>query len=79
MVFDSFSPIRSLPNDPAMIQILRHYAIGATTSPAIQDIEIKFEEYGVIDDNKESWKKFLEDRIHFMYTQADGIPDLVMK
>lgn len=78
MVFDSFSPIRIFPNNPTLMLIQRHLE---NRRNILHDpkISIVFEEYGVIDEKRPRWQKYLEDRIEFIFETAAHSPLVEIK
>lgn len=70
VVFDSFSPIRIIPNDPALVQIMRHLE---NRSDVLKDgrIKITHEEYGALDRTRESWKRYVVERMNYIYDKVE--------
>ncbi len=70
VVFDSFSPIRIIPNDPALVQIMRHLE---NRSDVLKDgsIKITHEEYGVLDGTRGSWRRYVVERMGFIYDKVE--------
>jgi len=65
MVFDSFTPIKILPNDPTLMLIERHLEnrMNVLDDPKFS---ILSEEYGVIDETTSRWRTYVEDRVSFI-------------
>jgi len=71
VVFDSFSSIRIIPNDPALVQIMRHLE---SRSDVLKDgrIKITHEEYGILDGTRGSWRRYVVERMGFIYDKVQN-------
>ncbi|MFC1657432.1 hypothetical protein ACFL2P_02540 [Candidatus Moduliflexota bacterium] len=70
VVFDSFSSIRIIPNDPALVQIMRHLE---NRSDVLKDgrIKITHEEYGILDGTRGSWRRYVVEMMGFIYEKVE--------
>lgn len=74
IVYDAYSPFQILRRDHALASLKKQLADGWSPPP---DIDVKFEESGVVFDTDEAWAGYIADRFAFIAAQVRGaqMPD----